>query len=84
MDDRNDDRDDGVLRMIGGPYDGGEVDAEYLFAGRTPDKLAIAPSKSPWRAADYDLDIDADGLYYRFVPPPSPRARPSGTPITCR
>lgn len=57
----------GVLPLVGGPYDGGELDVDYIFAGRMPDKIAIHKSGPDWRTASYDLDIDADGPYYRFT-----------------
>lgn len=70
------DQDDGVLRILGGPYDGGEVDVEYIFAGKMPDKLAIGRPGPSWGSADYELDIDADGPYYRFAPLPAPALDP--------
>ena len=56
--------DDDAVRLLGGPHDGAEFDADDLFGGRLPGGLAIA---SRVRVAYYDLDIDAAGPLYRFA-----------------
>lgn len=58
---------DGFVRIVGGPYDGEEVDADEFFGGESPEKLAIGHSGPDWWIADHELDRDADGLYYRFI-----------------
>ena len=56
-----------VLRMVGGPWDGSELDVEDLFAGRMPGALTIGPNQASGRLANYDLDIDSQGTHYRFA-----------------
>ena len=55
--------DDDVIRLLYGPYDGGEIDRD-LFGGRLPNSIAVGGKR---RSAYYDLDIDAAGLCYRFA-----------------
>ena len=57
------DDDDEVIRILCGPYDGGEIDRD-LFGGRLPDSIAMGAQV---RIVYYDLDIDAAGLCYRFA-----------------
>lgn len=59
--------DENVLRVLGGPYDGAEIDLDYIFAGRMPDKICIGRSGRNWMHANYELDIDARGPCYRFT-----------------
>lgn len=59
------DIDEAVRPLIGGPFDGGEVDTEHIFAGRVPEKLGIGRGGADWMTASYALD--ADGTRYRFT-----------------
>jgi hypothetical protein len=59
----NDDLDD-VLRLDGGPFDGGEIERD-LFGGPLP-SVIVVPAES--RHARYVLDINAGGPLYRFFP----------------
>ena len=62
-------RQDEVIPLVGGPYDGAEVDPGQLFAGEPPERLSVGSRSRgpPWAAADYDLVPDGDGRVYRFV-----------------
>lgn len=50
------------LPLVGGPYDGGDLDSD-LFGGRLPNVLVIP---ADGRHAHYVADIDAEGPLYRF------------------
>lgn len=62
-----------VLRLVGGPYDGSDVDADELFAGELRGRLAIHGRPRWWRVDYYDLDVDADRTHYRYVGRRAPR-----------
>lgn len=51
------------VRMVGGPFNGAELDIAELFAGNAPASLAISIGG---RLAVYDFDIDAEGDCYQF------------------
>lgn len=70
-----------AVRVLGGPYDGAEIDVDYLFGGEPRGKLAIRMKGRRFRLAFYELDIDAAGECYRYVGCPTPPARlRSGNP----
>ncbi len=68
-----------AVRVLGGPYDGLEIDADGLFGGRLPAEVVMPSGPARTRHAFYDLDIDARGECYRYArstdPPPLGRAR---------
>lgn len=67
--------------MLGGPYDGAEVDPWAIFGEQPPARLAMPRGGV---VAQYELGRDGAGRYYRFAgwrdrEPRSPLRRLPGT-----
>jgi hypothetical protein len=61
---------DGEVRMVGGPFDGEELDLDELFGSRRPQGLVIPFAD---RFALYDFDAEAECYRFRGWDPPERR-----------